>query len=484
MIKQSLTQKLQQKLSPQQIQLMKLVQLPTQSLEARIKEEMEENPALMEGREKSEDSYEETHEQDQDEREVRESMEEIDWGDYIGDDDIPDYKTKTNNYSADDELYEAPVVFSQSFHESLLSQLDLYNLSEEDLNLAKYIVGNIDDDGILRRSLSDIVDDLAFNAGIMTDESALEDLLHVVQQLEPAGVGGRDLRECLLLQLERKDQNSKVALAHLILEKHFQLFVKKHYQKLMEKLGITEEELKSVIEEIGRLNPKPGGSSNLSRPTENIIPDYLLQIVDGELELSLNGKNAPELSLSPQYKEMLKHFKAAKDKQTKSEKEAALFVKQKLDSAKWFIDAIVQRQQTLMLTMEAILEYQRAYFLTGDERKLRPMILKDIAERIEMDISTVSRVASNKYIQTPYGTFLIKRFFSESMTNAEGEEVSTREIKKILEDTIAEEDKRKPMTDDGLAQILKEKGYPIARRTVAKYREQLNIPVARMRKEL
>ncbi len=484
MLKQSLSQKLQQKLSPQQIQLMKLVQLPTQSLEARIKEEMEENPALMEGREQSEDSYEDTPEEAQDDREVRDSMEEIDWDNYIGDEDTPDYKTKTNNYSADDELYEAPVAFRQSFHESLLSQLDLYDLSEADLNLAKYLVGNIDDDGILRRSLEDIVDDLAFNVGVFTEASHLETLLEVVQQLEPAGVGGRDLRECLLLQLERKDQNAKTVLAYTILDKHFQLFVKKHYQKLMDKLSIAEDELKDAMAEIGRLNPKPGGSSNLSRPTENIIPDYLLQIVDGELELSLNGKNAPELSLSPQYKEMLKHFKAAKDKQSKREKEAALFVKQKLDSAKWFIDAIVQRQQTLMLTMEAILDYQRDYFLTGDERKLRPMILKDIAERIQMDISTVSRVASNKYIQTPYGTFLIKRFFSESMTNAEGEEVSTREIKKILEDTISEEDKRKPMTDEGLAQILKEKGYPIARRTVAKYREQLNIPVARMRKEL
>jgi RNA polymerase sigma-54 factor len=283
--------------------------------------------------------------------------------------------------------------------------------------------------------------------------------------------------------LERKRPSFKVNLALSILEDYFDSFVKRHYQKLMDRLGVNEDELRDAIEEIGRLNPKPGGSSNLSRPTENVIPDYNLHIVDEELELTLNGRNAPELSLSNQYREMLEHYKASKEK-NKAEKEAALFVKQKLDSAKWFIDAIVQRQQTLMLTMQSILNYQRDYFLTGDERKLRPMILKDIAEEIGMDISTVSRVASNKYIQTPYGTFLIKRFFSESMTNADGEEVSTREIKKILEDTVAEENKRKPMTDDALAKILKEKGYPIARRTVAKYREQLDISVARMRKEL
>jgi RNA polymerase sigma-54 factor len=283
--------------------------------------------------------------------------------------------------------------------------------------------------------------------------------------------------------LERKTPSLKVNLAISILDQYFDVFVKRHYQKLMDRLGIDEEGLREAIEEIGRLNPKPGGSSNMSRPTENVIPDYNLQIVDDELQLSLNGKNAPELSLSGKYREMLEHYKASTEK-NKSEKEAALFVKQKLDSAKWFIDAIVQRQQTLMLTMSCILNYQEEYFLTGDERKLRPMILKDIAEEIGMDISTVSRVASNKYIQTPYGTFLIKRFFSESMTNSDGEEVSTREIKKILEDVVSEENKRKPLTDEALANILKEKGYPIARRTVAKYREQLDIPVARMRKEL
>ena len=480
MLKQTLAQKLQQKLSPQQIQLMKLVQLPTQSLEARIKQEIEENPALQEGKEKAEDTFENDA---SDEREVRDSMEEINWDDYLGDDDTPDYKTKANNYSSDDELYEAPVIVNESFHDSLISQLRLRDLNTEELELATYLVGTIDDDGLLRRELIDIVDDLAFSQGVFTEEKELERLLEIIQDLDPPGVGGRDLRECLILQLERKRPSFKVNLALSILEDYFDSFVKRHYQKLMDRLGVNEDELRDAIKEIGRLNPKPGGSSNLSRPTENVIPDYNLQIVDEELELTLNGRNAPELSLSNQYREMLEHYKASKEK-NKAEKEAALFVKQKLDSAKWFIDAIVQRQQTLMLTMQSILNYQRDYFLTGDERKLRPMILKDIAEEIGMDISTVSRVASNKYIQTPYGTFLIKRFFSESMTNADGEEVSTREIKKILEDTVAEENKRKPMTDDALAKILKEKGYPIARRTVAKYREQLDIPVARMRKEL
>ena len=386
-------------------------------------------------------------------------------------------------FYCNDELYESPVVVSESFHESLISQLHLRNLNDEDLDLCIYLVGTIDDDGLLRRSLEDIVDDLAFSQGVFTDESTLDRLLQVIQDLDPAGVGARDLQECLLIQLERKTPSLKVNLAISILDQYFDVFVKRHYQKLMDRLGIDEEGLREAIEEIGRLNPKPGGSSNMSRPTENVIPDYNLQIVDDELQLSLNGKNAPELSLSGKYREMLEHYKASTEK-NKSEKEAALFVKQKLDSAKWFIDAIVQRQQTLMLTMSCILNYQEEYFLTGDERKLRPMILKDIAEEIGMDISTVSRVASNKYIQTPYGTFLIKRFFSESMTNSDGEEVSTREIKKILEDVVSEENKRKPLTDEALANILKEKGYPIARRTVAKYREQLDIPVARMRKEL
>ena len=305
-------------------------------------------------------------------------MEEINWDHYLGDDETPDYRTKANNYSSDDEMYEAPVLVNESFHDSLISQLRLRDLSSEELELVVYLVGTIDDDGLLRRDLIDIVDDLAFSQGVFTEEKELERLLEIIQDLDPPGVGGRDLRECLMLQLERKRPSFKVNLALSILDNHFDSFVKRHYQKLMDRLGVNEDELRDAIEEIGRLNPKPGGSSNLSRPTENVIPDYNLQIVDDELELTLNGRNAPELSFSRQYRDMLEHYKASKEK-NKAEKEAALFVKQKLDSAKWFIDAIVQRQQTLMLTMQSILNYQRDYFLTGDERKLRPMILKDIA---------------------------------------------------------------------------------------------------------
>ena len=316
MLKQSLAHKLQQKLSPQQIQLMKLVQLPTQSLEARLKEELEENPALAEGLDKVEDTFENDPNE---EREVRDSMEEINWDDYIPDDETPDYRTKTNNYSADDELYESPVVVSESFHESLISQLHLRNLNEEDLDLCIYLVGTIDDDGLLRRSLEDIVDDLAFSQGVFTDESTLDRLLQVIQDLDPAGVGARDLQECLLIQLERKTPSLKVNLAISILDQYFDVFVKRHYQKLMDRLGIDEEGLREAIEEIGRLNPKPGGSSNMSRPTENVIPDYNLQIVDDELQLSLNGKNAPELSLSGKYREMLEHYRASTEK-NKSEK--------------------------------------------------------------------------------------------------------------------------------------------------------------------
>ena len=330
MLKQNLSQKLQQKLSPQQIQLMKLVQLQTQSLEARIKQEIEENPALQEGKEKAEDNFENDA---SDEREVRDSMEEINWDDYLGDDETPDYRTKANNYSSDDEMYEAPVLVNESFHDSLISQLRLRDLSSEELELVVYLVGTIDDDGLLRRDLIDIVDDLAFSQGVFTEEKELERLLEIIQDLDPPGVGGRDLRECLMLQLERKRPSFKVNLALSILDNHFDSFVKRHYQKLMDRLGVNEDELRDAIEEIGRLNPKPGGSSNLSRPTENVIPDYNLQIVDDELELTLNGRNAPELSLSRQYRDMLEHYKASKEK-NKAEKEAALFVKQKLDSAK------------------------------------------------------------------------------------------------------------------------------------------------------
>lgn len=484
MLKQSLQQKLQQKLSPQQIQLMKLVQLPTQALEERIQEELEVNPALDEGKEEdSRDEYERDEEARNEEREERD--EDFDIDQYLSDDEVPEYRLHANNYSSDDEDERVPLSGGTSFIQTLRTQLGMRNLSEEDQKIADYLVGNIDDDGYLRRELQDVVDDLAFAQGVYTDIDHLESLLRVIQDLDPPGVGARSLQECLALQLSKRQRSPEVNRALEIIEDYFDEFVRKHYSKLMDKLEIDEDQLRDALAEISRLNPKPGGSvSDGSKPTENVTPDFLISIEDGELKLQLNGKNAPELNISREYKNMLEHYRDSKGKATKSEKDALMFVKQKIDAAKWFIDAIRQRQQTLLLTMSTIMEYQKDYFLTGDERKLKPMILKDIAEKIDMDISTVSRVASNKYVQTPYGTFLIKTFFSESMKNSDGEDVSTREIKKILEESIGEEDKRKPLTDEALAKLLKEKGYPIARRTVAKYREQLGISVARLRKEL
>ncbi|NVK29026.1 MAG: RNA polymerase factor sigma-54 [Flavobacteriia bacterium] len=484
MLKQSLQQKLQQKLSPQQIQLMKLIQLPTQALEERIQEELEANPALDEGKEEETRDEFETDEFSNEE-ESREKDEDFDIDQYLSDDEIPEYRLHANNYSADDEDDRIPLAGGTSFVQTLRSQLGMRSLSEEDRKIAEYLVGNIDDDGYLRRELQDVVDDLAFTQGIYTDLDQLEKLLQVIQDLDPPGVGARSLQECLALQLAKKTSTPSVQLAITIMDDYFDEFVRKHYSKMLDRLDISEDQLRDALEVISKLNPKPGGSvSDGSRPTENVTPDFLISIEDGDLQLKLNGKNAPELNISREYRGMLEHYRDSKGKATKSEKDALMFVKQKIDAAKWFIDAIRQRQQTLLLTMSTIMEYQKEYFLTGDERKLRPMILKDIADEIEMDISTVSRVASNKYVQTPYGTFLIKTFFSESMKNSDGEDVSTREIKKILEDSIQEENKKKPLTDEALAKLLKEKGYPIARRTVAKYREQLGIPVARLRKEL
>ena len=486
MLKQQLNQKLLQKLSPQQIQLMKLIQLPTQALEQKIKEEMEANPALEEGREEdmsADDRLESGEDSYESDNEVIEA-EDINVDEYLSDDEIPDYRYRANNYSADDEDTRVPVSGGTSFHEYLTNQLGMRSLKENDRQIAEYLLGNIDDDGYIRRELSAIVDDLAFTQNIFTDEPKLEQILEIIQDLDPPGVGARDLKECLLIQLYRKEPTASIKTAIAILEDHFDEFIKKHYQKMMDRLEIDEDFLKDAIHEISRLNPKPGNSSsNTQRSIQTIIPDFLINIQDGELELSLNARNAPELNVSREYQEMLEAYKNSKEK-NKAQKEAILFVKQKLDGAKWFIDAIRQRQQTLMFTMSSIMNFQKEYFLSGDQRKLKPMILKDIADEIGMDISTVSRVASNKYVQTPYGTFLIKEFFSESMKNEAGEDVSTKQIKKILEDSISEEDKKKPLTDDKLAKLLKEKGFPIARRTVAKYREQLNIPVARLRKQL
>lgn len=483
MLKQSLHQKLLQKLSPQQIQLMKLIQMPTQAFEEKMKEELEENPALESGKEPV-DEFESNQDDYDDYGNDSINADDINVDEYLSDDEIPHYKMHASNSSADDEERQIPYASGTSFTQYLKNQMHTYRLNKEEVAITDFLIGSIDESGYLRRDLLDVLDDLAFTQNIYTTEEELERLLKLVQQLDPAGVGSRDLKECLMIQLNRKPEKPSRNLAIEILEESFNKFVKKHYKKLMLKHHVTEEQLKDAIFEIEHLNPKPGGSyvSN-DKVAEQIVPDFSIRIVDGELELELNSRNAPELHISPDYSNMLLGYKESKDK-SKSQKDAVQFIKQKLDSAKWFIDAVKQRQQTLMLNMQAILDYQKEYFLTGDERKLKPMILKDIADIIQMDVSTVSRVANSKYVSTPYGTKLIKDFFSESMKNDQGEDVSTREIKTILETVIQEEDKRKPLTDEKLAGILKERGYPIARRTVAKYREQLDLPVARLRKKL
>ncbi len=483
MLKQSLNFKLSQKLSPQQIQLMKLIQLPTQAFEQKVKQELEENPALDSGKDEIKDEYDEFNNTEDDYENDTQEVE-INVDDYLSDDETPDYRLSANNYSADDEDRQVPYASGTSFNQYLKTQLNTVRISEEEREVAEFLIGSLDEAGYLRRPILDIMDDLAFTQNIYTTEEVIEKMLFKVQDLDPAGVGARSLEECLILQLDRKTPTKSVSLAIDILEKAFDAFSKKHYSKLMAKFHISEDELKDAIHEIEHLNPRPGGSySSNTKIVEHVVPDFTIRIVEGELELTLNGRNAPELKISRDYSNMLKGYKASKEK-TKDQKDAVLFIKQKLDAAKWFIEAIIQRQQTLYVTMSSIMNYQKEYFLTGDERNLRPMILKDIATEIGMDVSTVSRVANSKYVDTPYGTKLIKVFFSESMTNDQGEEVSTREIKKILETVIIEEDKRKPLTDDKLAKILKEKGYPIARRTVAKYREQLDLPVARLRKQI
>jgi RNA polymerase sigma-54 factor len=486
MLKQYLQFKLSQKLSPQQIQLMKLIQLPTQAFEQRIKQELEENPALDTGKDDNdEDQFDEFDNSEDDYNDNEEiNTEDINIDEYLSDDDVPDYRTQVSNYSSDDEEKVMPYAAGTSFTQHLNSQLNTFRLNDEEREIAAFLVGSVDESGYIRRSLSDIMDDLAFTQNIFTTEEKIESVLHIVHQLDPAGVGARNLQECLSIQLHRKEKYPDVELACNIIDKTFDQFTKKHYKKLLLKFDITEPQLKDAIEEIERLNPKPGGSyAGNNRIAEHVVPDFAIKIVDGELDLTLNGRNAPELHVSREYSNMMKGYKEAKDK-SKSQKDAVMFIKQKLDAAKWFIEAIRQRQQTLFVTMSSIMHYQKDYFLSGDERTLRPMILKDIADEIEMDVSTVSRVANSKYVDTPYGTKLIKEFFSESMTNDQGEEVSTREIKKILETVIEDEDKKKPLTDEKLAKILKEKGYPIARRTVAKYREQLDISVARLRKKI
>ena len=488
MLKQNLQFKLSQKLSPQQIQLMKLIQLPTQAFEQRLKEELVENPALESGKEEEElyekDEFDNNDEYDDYEGSDNIGAEDINIDEYLSDDETPEYKLQSNNYSDDDDDRETPFAAQTTFHQDLINQLNTFILTDEQHDIAEFLIGSIDDDGYLRRSIQDIIDDMAFTQGIYTDEKTTEKILNIIHELEPSGVGARNLQECLLLQLKHKTPTEYVNLATDIIENQFDAFTKKHYDKLLQKYSVSQEQLKKAIEEIEKLNPKPGGSfDGNSRMIEHVVPDFTIRIVDGELELSLNGRNAPSLHVSKDYQEMLQTYKDSRDK-SGSQKDAVQFIKQKLDSAKWFIDAIKQRQETLFVTMNAIMHFQEEYFLDGEETSMKPMILKDIADMIGLDISTVSRVANSKYVDTPYGTKLIKEFFSEAMKNDQGEDVSTLEIKKILQNTIEEEDKSKPLPDDQLADILKEKGYPIARRTIAKYREQLDIPVARMRKKI
>jgi RNA polymerase sigma-54 factor len=490
MLRQNLQQKLLQKLSPQQIQFIKLLQVPTVSLDTRIKEELEDNPALEDlslanmnepveeypDRDPEDDTY--------NKEDSQESLDEFNVDDYLQDDNINDYGSKyEQNGDDDDDRKEIPIAVQNSFFESLQAQLDLIPLSDKDFRIGQQLIGSLDDDGYLRRPVSSLVDDLAFSQNVFAENEEVDEILKVIQSFDPAGVGARDLQECLLIQLRKKDPNPVIQKAIIVVEDYLDEFTKKHYDKLERSLNMDSEELKEVVNEILKLNPKPGDSNAVTTKQLQIIPDFHISNNDGILFLTLNSKNAPELRVSRSYQDMFEHYDKTAEKDKKL-KEAVQFVKQKLDSAKWFIDAIKQRQQTLLKTMKAIMDYQYEYFLSGDDKNLKPMILKDIADRIGMDISTVSRVANSKYVQTEFGTFLLKSFFSEAIQMDSGEEVSNKEVKKILEECIGKEDKRRPLADEKLTEILKEKGYNIARRTVAKYREAMNIPVARLRKEL
>mgnify|MGYP001186290890 CR=1 FL=1 len=482
MQKLGLSQSLQQKLSPQQIQFIKLLQVPTAELEARIEEELEINPALEEGEEQ--DGPEESFD-DQEFQENNAKEEEVDIKDYLPDDDYSGYKMQGDG--GDDEDRDMPIPMSSTLHEQLMSQLDFLGLDEHRYNIGKQLVGSIESDGYIRRDLDSIVNDLAFSQGIETTREEVESVLKMIQTFDPPGIAARDLQECLLLQLDRMDNGHDidVAVAKKIISECYEEFTKKHYQKIQKKLDTEDEDfIRDAVELIVKLNPKPGGGgASTMVKNQYIIPDFILTNNNGKLELALNSRNAPELRISRSYTEMFKAYDKS-DKKDKKLKEAVSFVKQKLDAAKWFIDAIKQRQQTLLRTMKAIVDFQYDFFLEGDETKLKPMILKDIATMINMDISTVSRVASSKAVQTDFGIYPLKYFFSEGISTDSGEEVSSREVKQIIKDIIEKEDKNKPLSDDKLEKILNEKGYNIARRTVAKYREQLNIPVARLRKEL
>lgn len=486
MLRQVQTQKLLLKLSPQQIQLMKLLQLPTVALEQRIKEEIEINPALEEGSEETDDIADEFNNENSDDIQTDDEHQRDDFtlSDYLDDDEDGAYKLKANNKSPDEEKREIPFSVGRSFQDLLEEQLGLKDIDDTHYQIGLFLIGNLDDDGYLRRDLHSIVDDIAFSQNIIADEKELEKVLKIIQDFEPAGIGARNLQECLLIQLRKKEvQTLIVELATEVVEKYMDEFSKKHYDKIAKKLAIEDDELlKEIIHEIVKLNPRPGNSmADGQKSMQQVIPDFTLTNEDGIIQVTLNSRNAPDLRISKEYNQMYEEYSKIK---SKSSKEASKFVKEKLEGAKWFIDAIQQRNQTLLYTINAIVNYQKEYFLEGDETQLKPMILKDIAEITNLDISTVSRVANSKYIQTPFGTFLLKTFFSESLSNDEGEEVSTREVKKILQEVIAAENKSKPLTDERLVKILKESGYNIARRTIAKYREQLEIPVARMRKEL
>ena len=481
MLNQKLQLKLSQKLSPQQIQLMKLIQLSTLEFEQRLSREIEENPAL--------DTVDESQEIDndfeynEDSEKQEKSDDEIDISEYLSDDDTPDYNLKSNNYSEENER-AIPYAAGTSFNQFLKNQLHSFSFNNEDLEIAEFILGSLDQFGYLRRDLIDISDDLAFTLGINADENKIQKILDKIYLLDPAGIGAKNLQECLYLQLKRKKTTKNISNAVKIIKDLFDEFSKRHFDKIKAKLNISDEDLRESISEIEKLNPKPGGAYNENtKMNSSIVPDFTVEVIDGNVKLKLNSRNAPDLYVSEEYKNMLSGYSESKEK-TKSQKDAVMFIKQKLDSAKWFIEAIKQRNQTLIMTMSAIVDFQKEYFITGDEKKLKPMILKDIAEEITMDISTISRVANSKYVDTPYGTKLIKSFFSEGIKNSKGEDISTIEVKKTLESIIESEDKKKPLTDDQLTKLLNKEGYPIARRTVAKYREMIGAPVARLRRKL
>ena len=499
MLHQRQQQRLLQKLSPQQVLVMRLLQQPVLSLEQRNKQEIEDNPALEEADDiidtdeitdettpESIDADEDSFTDDDDDHNELKADNEFSYEDYLDPDDIPDYKLFSNNRSADDEAWETPVVSGVSSQEYLLAQMGVQKIPDIQFVIASTIIGNLDENGYLAREIPALINDLAFNQNIEVTEEEVLQALMLVQGFDPPGIAARSLQECLLLQLTHKpDRTYSTDLAEVIVRYYFDEFSKKHYDKILQKAHISEEELKEAIEEITKLNPKPGFIiGEEARSSQYVVPDFLVSLNDGELELNLNSRNTPELSINREYYSMLREYNKRKKKISSTEKAAMTFIKQKIDSARGFIDAIRQRQETLYFTMKAILDYQKEYFQTGDETRLKPMILKDISNKVGLDISTVSRVANSKYVQTPFGTFLLKSFFSESLQNSMGEEISTREIKKILNDIVEGENKSSPLTDEELEEILQKKGYTIARRTIAKYRKQLRIPVARLRKEL